>query len=483
MMANRNLYFIFAWTICIYSTIGQITGSRTSYFMDNAPFSNELNPALQPYRGYINLGLGNSIVNLSTGTISLDKLVYIRPDGNIDFTINNPDERHKLSGLIKSDNKMHQNIAIQPLGFGFFTNKFFWTFNLGIKEQVSEIVPAPIIELVAFGNNPQNGVYNLKSSNINSKAYYEAAFGSSYQVNEKLNIGAKLKYIMGITYFDASFNQFDITMDNTTSRIVLDGQIKTSSSSFQGVPGENFDINLLSNGIENSWKKPAGNGYGIDLGFTYKPINELTLSGAIIDLGTILWKNNYNTISKMNYDYTLLNGDNPLIEALPDLPEMEILNVESESFTSSLPTTINAGAQYSFLQDHYSVGLLSTTRLGRYKSTDLTLSINAKPLKLFNASISCTGSNLKSYAVGAAMSWTPYWFLNMFLATDYIFNKVTPQYLPIYADHLNVQIGFTIPLSTRKTAVLKEKKAAKVKALEEPKEPVKKNNLEPFYIR
>lgn len=445
--------------------------------MDNAPFSNELNPALQPYRGYLNLGVGNTIFNLSTGNISLDKLVYIQPNGKIDFTINNPEERQKLSGLIRSDNKLLQNATLHPFGVGFFTEKFFWSFNLGIKEQVSGIIPAPIIDLIAFGNNPQNGIYNAKNSNINSVTYAEAAMASSYQVNNKLTIGAKIKYIMGITYFDASFNKLDITMSNSTWKILLDGQIKTSSSGFQGIPGDKFDVDLLKNGVKDSWKKPSGNGYGIDLGFTYKPLANLTLSGAIIDLGAIMWKKSCNTISNMNYDFIFLNGDDPLIESLPDFPKMDIINTDSKSFTSSLPTTINAGAQYSLSNDHISIGLLSSTRLGRYNSSDLTLSFNLKPMKIFNASLSCTGSNLKSYAFGAAMSWTPYWFLNMFVATDYVFTKVTPQYVPISANHMNLQLGITIPLAARKKAKSEDMIDSKVQQSNN------KERLDPFEIR
>lgn len=458
----------------------QFASTKTSYFMDNAPYSSELNPAIRPYRGYLNLGVGNFVTNFSTGNISLDKLVYIKPDGSLDYTISDPIERKKLVGIFGGNNRMHQNFTFQPFGFGFYTNKLFWNFNIGIKQQVEQNIPGTILDLIASGNDPNAGTFDLKNTNLRSTSFGEIALGTSYKIDEKWSIGIKGKYIIGMAFFDASFERFDLTMNGSLWSVLMDGRIRASLSGFQGTPGDTLSFEQLGTGVENSWKKPAGYGYGVDFGVTFKPIKSLTLSAAVIDLGAIYWKKESNTISSFKYDYTFVDGNQNLIDALPDLPKADIINDESSSFKSALPTNINLGCQYSFLNDKLSLGVLSTTRLGLYSTSDLTFSFNMKPMNVFNASISYTSSNLKFNSIGAAISWTPYWFLNMFVATDYIFYKVSPQYIPIYANHLNVQVGITIPLGNGKknTEVEKMKKKPNIT----PK-PIEKNGIEPFEIR
>lgn len=484
-MKNIRIFSICLGCLATLALSAQISGSKTSYFMDNAPFSNELNPAIQPYRGYINLGIGNTIVNVNSGAVSLDKLVFVKPNGSIDFTLNDPNERTKMVGNFSKDNKMMQSASIQPFGFGFYTRKFFWTFNVAVKEQMSEIVPRSFFELVASGNNPSVSNYDLKSSNLRNTTYAEAALGTSYKVNDKLTVGAKVKYIAGTAYFDAAFDQFDITMTNLTWRTQLKGKIKTSLTGYQGKPGDQFDFDVMKDGVESSLKKPAGSGFGVDLGFTFKPIKPLTLSAAITDLGAISWSKKNNTTGNINYDFTLLDASKPIIDALPDFPKVDITNGISESFTTSLPTSINAGAEFAFLKNRMSVGLLSTNRIGEYANSEWTFSVNMKPMKIFNVAVSYTGSNLKFNSFGAAMSWTPYWFLNMFIATDYVFYNLTPQYVPIYANHLNAQFGVTIPLAARKKP--KDKIApldsAPIPMQTDSIRPAKNDSIEPFRIR
>jgi len=147
-----------------------------------------------------------------------------------------------------------------------------------------------------------------------------------------------------------------------------------------------------------NWLKPAGNGMGFDFGVTYSPIKNLVFSAAVLDLGFIRWK---NTVKNLDYqidysfDGTKLNGigdldESAAIDSIKSAFDFStVLNVNNDPYTTSTLAKMNIGAEYSFLKDKMSSGLLSASALRKEKVyEELTASINIKPQNWFNLSLS-----------------------------------------------------------------------------------------------
>jgi len=425
--------------------------TRTSYFMNTSFYRSELNPALRPERGYINLGVGNTMFDLNMGKMSLNKLIYIDPAGNPNWALNDPAIGRSLLKDLGSMNKSSYELGIHPFGLGFYIKDYFFSFNVALKQKGYFNLPTDLLDFAVNGYTPdKKGNYSMKDAAFSQMSYAEFALGASKPLNDKLTVGLKLKYLRGFNYADVKFNKFDITLNGDKWAVDGDAVARGVISTYQGTPGGTFNMDVFTDKIDNTGVTPVGNGGAIDLGVTYKAMNNLTLSAGLIDLGAIYWGKKYSTKASVVYNQTLFDVAKNVEDQFQDIPEPDAVILPQSAFSTMLPTSLYAGAEYSLFKDKLSFGLLSSNRFGQYNFSDVTLSANYKPWRMLNTSVSYSYANNGFKTMGAAISWTPAWFLNMFVASDHIFTQVTPEYIPINVSHTNFQIGFSIPLAARK---------------------------------
>ncbi len=424
---------------------------KSTYFLNNSYQRIDLNPALQPSRGYLSIGLGNTAFDLSTGNFSLGRLIFFEENGSPNWVLNDPTQKSKFLGTLSDKNPVSTSSSLQPFGLGFYTGKIFWNLNVSVREQASIVFPKSMFEMVANGS----GNYSLKDLSFENISYGEIGLGASFPIGDKLTVGGKLKYLVGLAYMDVKFSKFDMQMNSNKWDVAIDGKIKSAISNGYQVPvGEKFDFDNYFDDMNSITDNLKSRGLAVDLGATYKLLDNLTLSFALTNLGSINWKKENNTFAEINnYKATLLDINKNLEDLKDDLdnqPEIEAISVTPENFKTKLASTMNAGAEYSVLKDKISFGILYSNRSGVNSSSSVTFASNFKPLRAFNTALTYTMASHKVNAVGAAINWTPGWFFNMFAATDFIFTKVTPEYIPVNARQANIQFGFSIPLGSRK---------------------------------
>lgn len=112
--------------------------------------------------------------------------------------------------------------------------------------------------------------------------------------------------------------------------------------------------------------------------------------------------------------------------------------------TTSLYTTINLGAEYTFpLYRNLTFGLLNTTRIaGKWTTTDFRLSANVAPCKVFSA-----GINMAAGTNGMAFGWianlhTP--GFNLFVGMDRTLGRLAKQGVPL-TSNASVSFGINFP--------------------------------------
>ncbi len=453
---NKSRFFS-VLMLMVFSSLLMAQSTRTSYFMNNSFYRSELNPALRPERGYINIGVGNSMFDLNMGKMSLNKLIYIDPSGNPNWALNDPTVGRNLLKDLGSMNKMSFELGVHPFGLGFYVKDYFFSLNVSLKQKGNFIMPTDLLDFAVNGyTSDKKGSYSMKDASLSQFSYAEIALGASKPLNDKLTVGLKLKYLRGLNYADLKFNKFDLTLNGDKWAVDADAIARTSLSAYQGTPGSTFDKNIFDDKLNNFDLVPAGNGAAIDLGVSYNVIRDFTISAGLIDLGAINWSKKYSTKASVVYNQTFFDVAENMDNQFNDIPEPDATILPQSSFTTILPSNLYAGAEYSLFRDKLSFGLLSSSRFGQYAYSDLTLSANYKPWRVLNTSVSYSFANNGFKTMGAAVSWTPAWFLNMFVASDYVFTKVTPQYIPVNVSYTNFQVGFSIPLAARRVKVNNE---------------------------
>ena len=260
---------------------------RSSYFMEGSSTRIQLNPALQPKRGYVNLpGIGSVNAEVATNSLGIQDVIDVF-DSDGEF-YNNDKFYNRLKGM----NEVNISANTDVISFGFYKGKGFWSFNVGARADVDATIPKTMFDYLratdADNFSWSGESFDMRNEKLRLNAYIEVGAGYSRAINERLTVGGKAKLLLGAGNINLNINQ--LYMYGKDAGIDSEFQLKTDAyleASAKGLDLEEengyiTDLDYNSFGI-------SGYGAGIDLGASYQVMKNLTVSAAILDLGFISW--------------------------------------------------------------------------------------------------------------------------------------------------------------------------------------------------
>ena len=502
LWSSKIIGVFFMMLVCTLSANAQFL--RTSYFMEGTHYRQQLNPALTPTKGYFNLPVIGA-VNATVGSTSLgyQDIIDIIDDGDDFYT--KPDFMNRL----KDNNKLNVNFSTEILSAGWYKGKNFWSFNIGLRTDIGANLTKSMFtflnEMDGIEDNWRNSNYDISNQQLNINAYAEVGLGLSRQINSRLTVGARVKALLGIGNMDLKLNNVamnaslpsdarisqlqdpaylsglgvdDITklrseIESYHANLAVDAHLE---SSFKGLNLKKEDGQDYISDFEFESKDMgiAGYGFGIDLGASYKIMDNLTVSASILDLGFISWSKSSTQIANAKAagidmkgsDYTsgidpndipgsitaienniknLQTDANGYMERVSggDVLDYDMLQLRTEEASKSrksrLASTLVLGAEYGFFNNKLAVGALSTTRFVQPDAlTELTFSANYRPKSQFNVALSYSVIQSAGKSFGLGLKLGP-----VFVGTDYMF-------LGKNSNSVNGFVGVSIPLGGRK---------------------------------
>lgn len=504
LWSSKLIGVFFIMLVCTLSANAQFL--RTSYFMEGTHYRQQLNPALTPTKGYFNLPVIGA-VNATVGSTSLgyQDIIDIIDDGDDFYT--KPDFMNRL----KDNNKQNVNFSTEILSAGWYKGKNFWSFNIGLRTDIGANLTKNMFtflnEMETVEENWRNSNYDISGQQLNINAYTEIGLGLSRQINSRLTVGARVKALLGIGNMELKLNRVAMSanlpsdqqinqwssesywnsmtpsqaaqaaqelkdkFNNYHANLTVGAELK---SSFKGLELQeeegkdyvtDFDFDSGKLGI-------AGYGFGIDLGASYKILDNLTVSASVLDLGFISWSKSSTKIASANPDpidikgstyanmvdpnnpNTVMNAVNQLQNDAQgymdrvtngDVLDYDMLQLEvsdaKESRKSRLASILVLGAEYGFFNNKLAVGVLSTTRFVQPDAlTELTFSANYRPKSWFNVALSYSAIQSAGKSFGLGLKLGP-----LFVGTDYMF-------LGKNSNSVNGFVGVSIPLGGRKAS-------------------------------
>lgn len=390
-MKRNNIYHILVTIafVCL-CTVSSAQSLRSGYFLEGYTYRHLMNPAFSPERNYIAVpGIGNINVGAQSN-VGLNTFIY--PYGNDKLTtfMNSSISNDDFSGKLKDNNRINVNLNMTLLSAGFRAWGGFNTIDVNMRSTTSLNLPRGLFEFMKLGMNSSNSVYEMDDLGISSNNYAEIALGHSRQINDKLNVGGKLKFLLGVGNVNIKMTDMKVQMAENKWMVQANGEMNTSVKGLT-IPTKEESGKEIKNPSERDlvdWDNidldsPGLSGFGmaVDLGATYKLREDLTLSAAILDLGFISWSNTikaktsntpweFNGFQNIAMGSDDADGDKPLEDQLEDLGN-DIENYASfhrtetgSSSTRALGATLNIGADYVFpLYDKLHFGFLSSTRI------------------------------------------------------------------------------------------------------------------------
>lgn len=487
--------------ICVLAAINcihlvQAQQINTLYFLENAPMRHTINPAFQPHsKGFVNVSpIGWMSVGAGNTSLTMSDLLYIDAQtGNTITPLHPNGDKKALLSLFNGMTLINGDATLGIVNLGFrVKEKGFLTIGINEHIEIGSTLPRAIPQIVLGGFmtdlEGQNS-FNLSRLGVATTIYTEIGVGYSHKINEKWTVGGKLKILIGQA--NVGLNAKNLTLDASIEQWDINGNLQLGLAGpfnlaqlppIDGRPlmdiineASTMDMSQLID-FSNPIKIAFSGSYGaaIDLGFTYKPNQNIQISAALNDLGMIHWANAnvYNCsmdttfVGAGEFEYsdpafhdqegnfsTQLLLDSALSN-LQGLTNAIRMNHAGNAYNKMISAKLNLGVDVSFLSNKLTVGLLSATRLYNARLyEEITIGVGYKPFNWLNIAASYSLMNNGKFSnIGAGLSIMPKDGINMTLALDYIpttyagidMNGATKYLLPYKSKMVNVALGFSV---------------------------------------
>lgn len=436
-----------------------------AYFMERMPARHTLNPAFVAKSGYISLPvIGGMKIGINS---NMGVSTFLFPEGDKLLTGLHPNiSSEKFLGKLSDINSLEFGLNMNILSFGFRAWGGSNSFEISLKSQTGVYLPKDLFAFIKNGNSETGTTqYDLSNLSVSTNNYVEIALGHAHRINDRWTVGAKLKGLVGVARAKLNIEKMTLTMSEDEWKIKQSGylEIQAPVEAIRLKPNNDgsSDIDFNDNIAFDSFNIP-GYGGAVDLGVTYKPIKNLTLSAAVTDIGFLQWKTlraetdpskefsfkGFENLGGDNFDQELENmGD--------DLEEMiKLYDKGTSNRNIWLAPTMRIGAEYAILRNKISFGLLSSTYFDTPKTwTEAMLSVNFRPVSWFHATIDGSLSTL-GHSAGLILHFCPKGF-NFFIGSDYVANTFGKQGIPVNSVRFNVNFGvnFTFGFEKQKKNV------------------------------
>ena len=468
-MTKSNIYRkagIIIIAVLFSGLTGNLIGqqSNTLYYMHEVPQSHFLNPATQPDCGfYLGFpGFSPFYINTDNSSLSLKDILWY--DQELDSVITFLHPKANLNDFLKNFGKTNyitEEADLNLTSFGFRISEMFFSVDITLRESMKFSYPGDLVNFMLEGNN-SGDVLDLSGLGIDINNYTAVSLGVSKKFSEELSVGVKGKLLFGLA--NLSTSNTDIHVNTGLDQWTLQSKfnvnaslpgvsIPTNSDGNLDFDNMSFDDNLQVKDYSKMFTKNFG--LGIDLGVHYKPLDKLTVSASLLDLGYIRWKSyTYNMSQDASFDFqgatVDFNNDSSDIGQmlLDSIKNTLTLTNSNDPYTTFLNGKLYLGVNYHVL-DQISFGLLSRTEMIKGKlRQQFTLSTNFYPFRGFAATVSYSIMN-KTYnnlGLGIATRLGPFnlYFIsdNIPLAYDRI--KSSPILLPYNTRTFNFRLGLNL---------------------------------------
>jgi hypothetical protein len=224
--------------------------------------------------------------------------------------------------------------------------------------------------------------------------------------------GGRLKYLSGRFNATTTKAEFDMYTDTSTYELYMKSDLELKTSGIDNIE------HYLDQRVQ-SLVFPGNNGFGIDLGLSYRFNEHVDVSASVLDIGFITWKTNnmtfvshnpgeafsFNGLTLDDFVDMLGNLDNfgeKLTDSVADL--INIDTVYGGKYTTWLPVKYNLSGSYS-INDHHRFNLLlnGISWAGRFNPA-LSVSYYFQAPGIFGFMVSYNLYNNQYTNIGAGLS-------------------------------------------------------------------------------
>lgn len=338
--------------LLLTATVSVAQTFHRALFLDGYRLAYRYNPALQNEGGMLSAG---QFENLTRNNFGAGSFLY-PVDGEVLTALHPSISAEQFLSSLPQDLYLNGSINYNLFSYGWRNGNAYSTLEANVRAAYSATLPKEIFEIVKKGTSEMN--YDLRGFGVSAAAYAEIAYGYSYKINDWLTAGGRAKLLLGIDKVNYNLTRLDMTLSGDVYMADIEANLDLTSRWNKIAPDEEGYLNLMSLSAKDKWKLPSGAGLAVDLGLVATPLDGLTLSASLLDLGGMLWY--YGNAGRSRGNITFTGVDGLTIEDIEEGRIAEQFNGVKDEFLNSLklkaegdkvalesiPFNVNCGVRY-----------------------------------------------------------------------------------------------------------------------------------------
>ncbi len=464
----KNVRYIIAVLllfVCSQASVAQT--ALSSYFLDGTLYNSKINPAMKAERGYLSLGVGNTSVR-TKGNVGLSNFLYPRGENQLATFMSGSVTADEFLGKIPENTKFGASVDETVMAFGFRMFGGYFSFDFSLHASADLSIPKGFFEFSKKGLKENS--YSFSGLNVNTMNYAAATIGYSHDIFEGFRLGVNAKYLLGLAHADVYVDKLNVELSD--QRWMVESHAQAQAALFCETRLQMDENNVITDAelaleFDDLVNLRSSNGFAVDLGFVYDMdhiVPGLSLSASVVDLGFINWRymmSGHSADAKVEFngfnevDYNDVEGavDAELERLADDASKLVELSYDGmSSVKTGLNTTMYLGAEYNMpFYRPLSVGVLYSQCFSSFEARKWNETrgyLNISPLKWFEVSVNY-GYGTYGQSLGWMINFHPA-AVNLFIGSDYMITKVSPQYIPIDNMNAHITLGLNLALGKRK---------------------------------
>lgn len=348
-MKNSILLFI---TIVL---INNLHAQRNITLADlKTPYSYRVNPSIIPEsKVFVSIPLLGTYNFQFTNRIAAINDVFV-PNSNGDSLILNNSE--SFFNRMGSKTYVGAELTNQIFAFGFKVKKNYFTLDISNRLSSEIGLGSDLLKFLVQGNGGDLVGSRASFDGLGASilSYVEYGLGYTREVNDKLSVGGRLKFLSGIANLKGTNTKIGVTTDASDYSLTIDGQADIKSSNTAIFTDSAYASTMDPMRIAKMAYNFSNFGMGLDLGATYKYTDNIVFKASIIDLGFIKWDQgiaNYQ-VQPFSYKFSGINLNDVINNKENSTTIQDSLNSifntgkSTNSYATGLPTRIYLGGDY-----------------------------------------------------------------------------------------------------------------------------------------
>jgi hypothetical protein len=269
--------------------------------------------------------------------------------------LNDADKNRILTLFPEGIAETHFDVDVRAFGLTVHSN-MVGSFGLSVTERIASNldIPRDYARFAFFGLDSAGSTYDFGGTSERSWWLREYSLSYAHKIPnipfvDDVVAGMTVKLVHGFGYvgtehYEARFRN-TITLDTTIGGIRYRHYRLDLNNSFRVLRAGTDQFTTILEGREDSSKflpfpRPAGSGFGVDIGISGEVLKGLRVGLSITDIGSITWRQNTKERAGSG-QFSITNVDSQIIEDLQDA----LLGVDRDigKFSTALATALRFG--------------------------------------------------------------------------------------------------------------------------------------------